>query len=178
MSQDAIVLTGLKETLKALGDFDKDAVKAFSKVINKELSSVKKEAQGFVEAKPPLSGWATQPARNPRTRNGAGWPAWDQSIIKSGISTSKAQGKVRKDYTTSAGAIKNKSAPGVIYELAGRRTRGNGTFIKNLEGNVGDASRLIWKAVDNSRDKVQKNISDALDQAKRTLQQNLDKEKN
>jgi uncharacterized protein YfaP (DUF2135 family) len=178
MSQNAIVLTGLKETLKALGDFDKDAVKAFSKVINKELSSVKKEAQGYVEAKPPLSGWATQPARNPRTRNGAGWPAWDQSIIKSGISTSKAEGKVRKDYTTSAGAIKNKSAQGVIYELAGRRTRGNGTFIKNLEGNVGDASRLIWKAVDKSRDKVEKNISDALDQAKRTLQQNLDKEKN
>jgi hypothetical protein len=178
MSENAIVLTGLKETLKALGDFDKDAVKAFNKVINRELSSVKKEAQGYVEAKPPLSGWATQPARNPRSRGGAGWPAWDQSIIKSGISTSKAEGKVRKDYTTSAGAIKNKSAQGVIYELAGRRTRGNGTFIKNLEGNVGDASRLIWKAVDKSRDKVEKNISDALDQAKRTLQQNLDKEKN
>jgi hypothetical protein len=178
MSQDAIVLTGLKETLKALGDFDKDAVKAFTKVINKELSSVKKEAQGYVEAKPPLSGWATQPARNPRSRGGAGWPAWDQSIIKSGISTSKSEGKVRKDYTTSAGAIKNKSAQGVIYELAGRRSRGNGTFIKNLEGQVGDASRLIWKAVDKNRDKVEKNISDALDQAKRTLQQNLDKEKN
>ena len=178
MSQDAIVLTGLKETLKALGDFDKDAVKAFNKVINRELSSVKKEAQGFVEAKPPLSGWATQPARNPRSRGGAGWPAWDQSIIKAGISTSKAEGKVRGDYTTSAGAIKNRSAQGVIYELAGRRTRGNGTFIKNLEGNVGDASRLVWKAVDNNRDKVQKNISDALEQAKRTLQQNLDKEKN
>lgn len=178
MSENAIVLTGLKETLKALNDFDKDAVKAFNKVVNKELSSVKKEAQGFVEAKPPLSGWNTQPARNPRTRNGAGWPAWDQSIIKSGISTSKAEGKVRKDYTTSAGAIKNKSAAGVIYELAGRRTRGNGTFIKNLEGNVGTASRLIWKAVDNSRGKVEKNISDALDKAKATLQRNLDKEKN
>jgi hypothetical protein len=178
MSQNAIVLTGLKETLKALGDFDKDAVKAFTKVINKELSSVKKEAQGYVEAKPPLSGWATQPARNPRSRGGAGWPAWDQSIIKSGISTSKAEGKVRKDYTTSAGAIKNKSAQGVIYELAGRRSRGNGTFIKNLEGNVGDASRLIWKAVDKNRNKIEKNVFDALERAKRTLQQNLDKEKN
>ena len=178
MSQNAIVLTGLKETLKALGDFDKDAVKAFSKVINKELSSVKKEAQGYVEAKPPLSGWATQPARNPRSRGGAGWPAWDQSIIKSGISTSKAEGKVRKDYTTSAGAIKNKSAQGVIYELAGRRSRGNGTFIKNLEGNVGDASRLIWKAVDKNRNKIEKNVFDALERAKKTLQQNLDKEKN
>jgi uncharacterized protein YfaP (DUF2135 family) len=176
MSQNAIVLTGLKETLKALGDFDKDAVKAFTKVINKELSSVKKEAQGFVESDAPLSGWSTQPARNPRSRGGAGWPAWDQSIIKSGISTSKAEGKVRKDYTTSAGAIKNKSAPGVIYELAGRRTRGNGTFIKNLEGQVGDASRLIWKAVDNNRNKIERNIFDALEKAKATLQRNLNKE--
>ena len=176
MSKDAIVLTGLKQTLKALGDFDKDAVKEFTKVINKELSSVKKEAQGFVESAPPLSGWATQPARNPRSRGGAGWPAWDQSIIKQGISTSKAEGKVRKDYTTSAGAIKNKSAQGVIYELAGRKTRGNGTFIKNLEGQVGTASRLVWKAVDNSRGKVEKNIYDALEKAKATLQRNLEKE--
>ena len=176
MSKDAIVLTGLKETLKALGDFDKDAVKAFTKVINKELSSVKKEAQGFVESAPPLSGWATQPARNPRSRGGAGWPAWDQSAIKQGISTSKAEGKVRKDYTTSAGAIKNKSAAGVIYELAGRRTRGNGTFIKNLEGQVGTASRLIWKAVDKNKTKVEQNIYDALEKAKAALQKNLEKE--
>jgi hypothetical protein len=55
-----------------------------------------------------LSGWATQPARNPRTRGGAGWPAWDQSIIRKGISSSKAEGKVRKDYTTSAGSLKIK----------------------------------------------------------------------
>jgi hypothetical protein len=177
MSQNAIVLTGLKETLKALSDFDKDAVKAFTKVINKELSSVKKEAQGYVEAKPPLSGWATQPARNPRSRGGAGWPAWDQSIIKAGISSTKAEGKVRKDYTTSAGALKNKSAQGVIYELAGRRSSGNGTFIKNLEGQVGDASRLIWKAVDKNRTKIEQNVFDALEKAKATLQQNLNKER-
>ena len=176
MSENAIVLTGLKETLKALGDFDKEAVKEFTKVINKELSSVKKEAQGFVESAPPLSGWATQPARNPRSRGGAGWPAWDQSIIKQGISTSKAEGKVRKDYTTSAGAIKNKSAAGVIYELAGRKTRGNGTFIKNLEGQVGDASRLIWKAVDKNKTKIEQNVYNALEKAKATLQKNLDKE--
>jgi hypothetical protein len=178
MSKDAIVLVGVKDTLKALESFDKQAVKEFTKVINSELKNAKQDAQGFVAGDPPLSGWSTQPPKKPRSRGGAGWPAWDQSIIKSGISTSKSEGKVRKDYTTSAGAIKNKSAQGVIYELAGRRSRGNGTFIKNLEGNVGDASRLIWKAVDKSRDKVEKNISDALDQAKRTLQQNLDKEKN
>jgi hypothetical protein len=175
MAKDAIVLTGVKETLKALKDFDKDAVKEFNKVINSELRDAKKDAQGFVKSDPPLSGWNTQPARNPRSRGGAGWPAWDQSIIKAGISTSKAEGKVRRDYTTSAGALKNRSAAGVIYELAGRTSRGTGTFIKNLEGNVGNASRLVWKSVDKNRDKIQKNVAKALEDAKSKLQSNLNK---
>lgn len=174
MSEDAIVLTGVKNTINALKEFDKNAVKEFNKVINSELRSAKKDAQGFVKSEPPLSGWNTQPARNPRTRGGAGWPAWDQSVIRAGISTSKAEGKVRKDYTTSAGALKNRSAAGVIYELAGRTNR-TGNFISNLENKQGNASRLVWKAVDKNKDRIIKNVSNALDDAKRKLQIALDK---
>ena len=178
MSKDAMVLTGLKETLKALEQFDKDAVKEFNKVINSELRKAKQDAQGFVASTPPLSGWNTQPARNPRSRGGAGWPQWDQSIIKAGISTSKAERKVSKDYTTSAGALKNISAQGAIYELAGRKNKsaGKNKFISNLEKQDGDASRLIWKSVDKNKDRIIKNVFDALEKAKATLKQNLNKE--
>jgi hypothetical protein len=176
MSKDVIVLTGVKETLKALEDFDKDAVKKFNKLVSSELRNAKKDAQGFVTAEPPLSGWSTQPASKPRSRGGAGWPAWDQSIIKAGINTSRAERKVRKDYTTSAGALVNKSAAGVIYELAGRRNR-KGVFVKNLEGQVGNASRLIWKSVDKNRSRIEQNVSQALDNLKLKLQTNLNKER-
>jgi len=172
MSKDAIVLTGLKETLKALKEFDKDAVKEFTRTINSELGNAKKDAQGFVKADPPLSGWATQPARNPRTRGGAGWPAWDQSVIKGGIAVSKAERRVRSDYTTSAGGLLNKSAAGAIYELAGRRNR-TGNFISNLDNKDGDASRVIWKSVDKNRDRIEKNILEALEKAKEILRRNL-----
>jgi hypothetical protein len=174
MSKNAIVLTGVKETLKALESFDKQAVKEFTKVINSELKIAKQDAQGFVAGEPPLSGWNTSPAVKPRSRGGAGWPAWDQSVIKSGISSTKAEGKVNKSkgYTTSAGALKNRSAAGVIYELAGR-TNKTGRFIKNLEGAVGGASRLIWKSVDKNKDRIEQNVSDALEKAKSTLQKNL-----
>jgi hypothetical protein len=172
MSKDAIVLTGIKETVKALQNFDKDAVKEFNKVVNSELRNAKKDAQGFVKATPPLSGWNTQPARNPRSRGGAGWPAWDQSIIRQGISVTKAEGKVRRDYTTSAGALKNKSAAGVIYELAGR-TNKSGKFISSLENKEGNASRLVWKSVDKNKDKIQTNVARALEDAKAKLQKNL-----
>ena len=177
MSKDAVVLTGVKETLKALEKFDKDAVKSFNKVINSELRNAKKDAQGFVKADAPLSGWSTQPARNPRTRNGAGWPAWDQSVIRQGISSSKAEGKVRRDYTTSAGALKNRSAAGVIYELAGRSNRGTGTFISNLEKESSQASRLIWKSVDKNKDRIINNVEKAFNDVKTKLQRNLEKER-
>jgi hypothetical protein len=176
MSKDAIVLTGLKETLKALEAFDKGAVKEFNKIVNKELSAAKKEAQAEVSATPPLSGWRTQPAVNPRSRGGAGWPAWDQSVIKQGISSSKSEGKVRKDYTTSAGALKNRSATGVIYELAGR-TNKSGNFIRNLDRETFKASRLIWKVVDKRRDQIEKNIFAAFNDVKSKLQKNLEKER-
>ena len=177
MSKDAVVLTGVKETLKALEKFDKDAVKSFNKIINSELRNAKKDAQGFVKADAPLSGWSTQPARNPRTRNGAGWPAWDQSVIRQGISSSKAEGKVRRDYTTSAGALKNRSAAGVIYELAGRSNRGTGTFISNLEKESSQASRLIWKSVDKNKDRIINNVEKAFSDVKTKLQRNLEKER-
>lgn len=177
MSRDAIVLTGLKETLNALKQFDKDAVKEFNKVVNSELRSAKNDAQSFVTATPPLSGWRTVPAANPRTRGGAGWPSWDQSIIKSGITVSRAEGKVNKakGYTTSAGALKNRSAAGVIYELAGRKNKTGGKrgFISNLENKEGNASRLVWKAVDKNKDRIVQNVSKALDDAKTKLQKSL-----
>ena len=177
MSKDAVVLTGVKETLKALEKFDKDAVKSFNKVINSELRNAKKDAQGFVKADAPLSGWSTQPARNPRSRGGAGWPAWDQSVIRAGISSSKAEGKVRRDYTTSAGALKNRSAAGVIYELAGRSNRGTGTFISNLEKESSQASRLVWKSVDKNKDRIINNVEKAFNNVKLQLQKNLEKER-
>ena len=179
MSENAIVLTGLKETLKALESFDKEATKKFNKVINDELRTAKNDAKNLVTDSPPLSGWATQPARNPRSRGGAGWPAWDQSVIKSGITSSKAERKVRRDYTTSAGALINRSAAGVIFELAGRsnKTSGKNNFISHLEDEAFNASRLVWKIVDRDKDKIERNVEEALNDAKATLQKNLEKER-
>jgi hypothetical protein len=179
MADKPIVLTGLKETLKALESFDKQAVRNFTKVINNELGTAKKDAQELVSSTPPLSGWSTTPTANPRSRGGAGWPAWNQSIIKSGISVSKAERKVRRDYTTSAGALINKSSTGVIYELAGRTNKspGKNKFISNLNKATFSASRLAWKIVDRDKDKIERNVSQALEDAKKTLQKNLEKER-
>ena len=183
MAEKAFVLIGVKDTLAALKEFDQDAVKGFNKVVTSELKIARDQARNKVDkiqsrnSDTPMSGWRKVEPKNPSktSRGGKGWPAWDTGAIKTGIVSTRAEGKVRADYTTSAGALLNKSAAGAIFEVGGR-LGGSGNFIENLNW-FGKASRLIWWAVDKNKAEIEKKISDALDDAKRTLQQHLNTNK-
>jgi hypothetical protein len=87
---------------------------------------------------------------------------------------------VRADYTTNAGALFNKSASGFIFEVAGRRTPGQGTgrqMIGVLNERFRKASRGIWAVIDRDRPRIYANIRSAMDDAQKTLQANLNKQK-
>jgi len=96
MAEEVIVLYGIKETLDALKEFDKDAVKRFNKVINTELAGAERDAKNIIQDRPPMSGWRRADAAKGRTRGGAGWPGWDAGEIRSKITKTKAQGRVRE----------------------------------------------------------------------------------
>jgi hypothetical protein len=188
MADEVIVLSGIKETLDALKQFDKDAVKRFNKVINTELAGAERDAKGLINEEPPMSGWRKADAARPRktTRGGAGWPGWNAGEIKSKITKTKVQGKVRKDYTTSAGALLNKSAAGAIFEIAGRQASGtkkmfaqtsSGQFLRTLENRFKKASRVVWRVVDKDRSRIEANVARALEQAKADLQKHLQRER-
>ena len=183
MAEEVIVLTGIKETLDALKDFDKDAVKRFNKVINDELAGAEKDARNIIGEEPPMSGWSKLDAARGKTRGGAGWPGWNASDIKSKITKTKAQGKVKGDYTTSAGALLNKSAAGSIFEVAGRKSKagfGGGSsaqFLRTLGNRFGKASRVVWRVVDKDRARIEANVSKALEEAKAELQKHLNRER-
>jgi hypothetical protein len=186
MADEVIVLSGIKETLDALKQFDKDAVKRFNKVINTELAGAERDAKGLINEEPPMSGWRKADAARGRTRGGAGWPGWNAGEIKSKITKTKAQGKVRGDYTTSAGALLNKSAAGAIFEVAGRQASGtkkmfaqtsSGQFLRTLENRFKKASRVVWRVVDKDRSRIEANVARALEQAKADLQKHLQGER-
>jgi hypothetical protein len=190
MADEVIVLTGIKETVDALKEFDKSAVRRFNKVINTELANAERDAHGIArgigngKTDTPMSGWRTYDAANPQrsSRGGAGWPAWNTGTVIAGIRKTKAQGKVRRDYTTSAGALINKSAAGAIFEIAGRKSGGTmarsngGQFMRTLSARFKPASRLIWRVVDKDRAKIEANVKKALDEAKAELQKHLNRE--
>lgn len=183
MAEEVVVLRGVKETLAALKKFDEDAVKGFNKVISAELRQARNEARnkvdkiGSSQTDTPMRGWRKVEPTNPSatSRGGKGWPAWDTGAIKTGIVSTRAKGKVRADYTTSAGALINKSAAGVIFEVGGR-LGGSGQFIQNLNW-FSKASRLIWSVVDKSKAEIEKKIADALEDAEKTLQRHLNTNK-
>ena len=187
MTQEVIVLSGIKETLDALKEFDKDVVKRFNKVINTELAGAERDAKGLIDEEPPMSGWRKADAAKGRTRGGQGWPGWNAGEIKSKITKTKAQGKVRKgDYTTSAGALLNKSAAGSIFEVAGRVASGtkrmtaqssSGQFLRTLGNRFGKASRVVWRVVDKDRARIEANVNRALEDAKAQLQRVLNRER-
>jgi hypothetical protein len=132
-----------------------------------------------------MSGWRPSDAAKPRrsTRGGAGWPGWNTGVIQQGIRKTKAQGKTRGDYTTSSGALLNKSAAGAIFEVAGRKTKGtadrtgSAQFLRTLGNRFGKASRLVWRVVDKDKEKIERNVARALEEAKATLQKHLNGER-
>jgi hypothetical protein len=134
-----------------------------------------------------MSGWRKADAIRGKTRGGEGWPGWNAGEIKSKITKTKAQGKVRKgNYTTSAGALLNKSAAGSIFEVAGRVASGtkamtaqssSGQFLRTLGNRFGKASRVVWRVVDIDRARIEANVERALNDAKAVLQKHLNRER-
>lgn len=180
MADDRVVISGIKETIDSLKKFDKDAARRLNKVINDELGLAESAARAKIQDKPPMSGWRTVAATKGRTRNGAGWPAWEPGAIRQGIKKTRSQGKVRSDYTTSAGALVQQTAAGAIFEVAGRSSSGDGTgrkMIGVLNERFKGASRGIWSVVDKDTEKILKNVRNAVEDAQKLLKTNLNKEK-
>jgi hypothetical protein len=180
MADETVVISGIKETIESLKKFDKDAARRLNKVINDELALAEGAARAKIQDKPPMSGWRTVPAAKGRVRGGQGWPAWEPTAIRQGIKKTRVEGKVRSDYTTSAGALVQKTAAGAIWEVAGRRSGGSGTG-RNMIGVLNDrfkgASRGIWAVVDKDADKIRNNVRKAIEDAQKLLKANLNKEK-
>lgn len=191
MAEEVIVLTGIKETLDALKEFDNDAAKKFNKVVNDNLAKAELDARTEVSrinnshnTGTPMRGWRQGNAANPSsTRGGAGWPGWNPAEVAAGIVKTKAERRVRKDYTTSAGALRNNSAAGAIFEVAGRKTKASSArtagaqFLRNLENRFGKASRLIWSVVDRDRERIEREVAQALEEAKQTLNKHLNEQR-
>lgn len=169
-----VILTGLKDTKKALKLYAPEVLAEMNKEIKAVGKSVATLAKARIPEASPMRGWRTVPAAHPRTRSGAGWPAYSPSEMKKGIKFKTGGARRKRGATTSdAYSLINQSAAGMIFELAGRKSNGNGSgiaFINDLN-RVRQASRAIYSALDErGKREVAQAISDAVVKAESALQ--------
>lgn len=187
MANDALVITGLAETRRALEKHHKDVLKEMDRTMKQVLNKGRDDAKYLVvaasqsETGAPLSGWKTTEPLSPRksVRNGRGFPHWDINEVVDGIKSTRRPGKVRGDYTTSAGALLNESAPGRIFELAGRipkqsESKNGEIFKQALTKRFGKASRVVFRILDRDGSRIRKEFFEAYEKAQSVLQKDLE----
>ena len=106
---------GVIELRKALAQFAPDLAKELKRELNDILKPIVREAQSFVPAISPMSGWA------PRAMSEASFPFYDSGEIRRGIVFKTTPSLENAQGFKNVIRIQNLSAAGAIYETAGRK---------------------------------------------------------
>jgi hypothetical protein len=112
-----VEIQGAVALRKALNEYTPELAKETQKEIAGHLRKVVNRARGFVPSESPLSGWAN-PVGEWEYR------AFNPGVMKAGLGYSTAASKPNKRGFRTLAQIFNKSAPGAIYETAGRKNPG------------------------------------------------------
>ena len=127
-------IVGVKDVLAGLNFIDKDLQDRIRIAIDPLMRSVAAKAKSFVPSNAEvLSGWSKEPNSEINYRP---FPKYDSGTIKAGIGYNSGDNKVFKNGFKVSNYVYNVSAPGRIYETAGR---------KNLQG------RAPFQQIDPSR---------------------------
>lgn len=161
--KDGVVVTGTVETRKALRALERDTLNEIDKEIREAGKPLITYARGKVKgadggSEPPMSGWITWKAtpylktdKTTGKQKVVSGKGWDKSVIDRGIKIKS--GKRRKGSVYSALLqLRQESAAGSIFEMAGRKSSGKTLsgrqFIYNLNTRNQQAGRSIYASID------------------------------
>ena len=154
-------LKGANELRKALKKFSPDLDKATRDEMVGFLKPLVKKARGFMPSNSSLpSGWvgASEPGQ---------FPKYDASIARRGVGYKLTPTKPNRQGWISTVSIHNKTAGGVIYEWAGRKS--NSKFVSNLGGTLTGQGqmkgRAMFKAYKEDEGKAKVGVIKALEKA-------------
>ena len=167
-----VVVNGVKQLQKAMRDVDKDLNKEMSKNIRQAMLIVRNKARGYLPAQSEvLSGWGkgTASAETIKDKYRA-FPPYDYALARDKVQYSAGQNKVNKSGFRAAFYVYNNSAPGAIFETAGRinKPRGNRSLnpnapiqfnaaaemLSSMKGQGKQRGRVIYRAWDETKNKV------------------------
>lgn len=145
----------IRRVQRELKEFAPDLRKNMDRDVKRIVAPVIAKAKNNMPARP-LSRWPDDP--NARYGPQGRFPGYEQSAARRGIRLATGSSRKRivggqKQTEILAYALVQGSAGGAVYEVAGRRTGGKNTFVRNLRRKNGAASRGIWRAWDQTNAK-------------------------
>lgn len=163
-------VTGVKQLQKAMRNIDSDLNKQMSKDIKTVMLTVRDKARGYLPAQNEvLSGWAKATASTETIKYRA-FPPYDYTLARSKVAYSAGENKRNRSGYRAAFYVYNNSAPGAIFETAGRRNnpKGRGSLNPNapaefnaaaemltgMKGYDKQKGRVIFRAWDETKNKV------------------------
>lgn len=157
--QQEISVENVSETLQILRSFDKETLKAVNKEIYQEVKPLVGQSRALVPDMAPMSGWAKPNSGEWGTRL-----LWDTRKVKMGIRTQIKPMRQRGTNIRERTLFLAQANPaGVVYEWAGRKTKGQRSqgqqFVRNIEDRsgitvIGKQTRIIWGVVLDNRKRI------------------------
>jgi hypothetical protein len=164
---------GAVELRKALRKFTPDLAKDTQKNIRTALMPITQSAKGYVPDRGNvLSGWL------PRQMSEATFPAFNPSVVKSGIGYKTSPSKANSRGFRSLARVFNKTRAGAIYERMGKLTPNSplvvnqdNKFRGQMKGNRQMQGRLLFRAYDENNGKARNAVLKSIAAAAQKLNQ-------
>ena len=122
-------VSGIKEMKKALGLVDKDLLKEVQGEIRAAMIPIRDKARGYAPADSAvLSGWTKSAGLIGPSRYRT-FPKYNQQQVIEGIKYSAGANKRNSKGWSANNYVSNNSAPGAIYETAGRKNPSGAAWI-------------------------------------------------
>jgi hypothetical protein len=163
-------IRGLNQALDTLRKVDPRLYREGQKMLRKRAKPLVDAARSGVPRQSPLSGWKTGSGRG-----GGGFPNWETSAQR------KINLRVRRERVSGMGGrrvlvrVVQGSAAGAVFDMAGRKNRGN-PIDKSLSSvGFGSASRSMWPAAEANLDSVERGVREAVEEMEKYINSELRK---
>ena len=159
-----VEVNGLADTLRTLRRVDPELRKTTIKRMKVAAKPMQAEAKKLFPSASPLSGWGTW-------RGG-----YDGATVKRNVKVSFKGSKARNSDTIPLLTLRQTSAAGVIFDIAGRKSSGNSpsgrAMIARLD-RFAPASRVMWPTAERHMPEVVRGVRSAIDDMSRQINEEL-----
>jgi hypothetical protein len=159
-----VEVNGLADTLRTLRRVDPELRKTTIKRMKVAAKPMQAEAKKLFPSASPLSGWGNW-------RGG-----YDGATVKRNVKVSFKGSKTRNSDTIPLLTLRQTSAAGVIFDIAGRKSQGNSpsgrAMIARLD-RFAPASRVMWPTAERHMPEVVRGVRSAIDDMSRQINEEL-----